>query len=101
MAKLNLRRFLEIIPGTLAWGALILPIVLSQFIPSVVVAFVILFDLYWLYKAVIMTGHLVWGYFRHKKAMATDWLPMAKKQQGFNQLYHAVIVATYKEDISI
>ncbi len=95
------RRSLEALPGSLAWGALILPIILSQFIPSVVVAFVILFDLYWLYKAVILTIHLVMGYRRHKQAMAMHWLPKAKKEPAFDTLYHAVIIATYKEEISI
>lgn len=95
------RRLLEILPGFVAWGALVLPIILSQFLPSAVVTFVILFDLYWLYKAVIMTVHLILGYRRHKKAMATHWLPMAKAEKGFDELYHALIVATYKEDISI
>ncbi len=95
------RRVLEIFPGTLAWGALILPIVLSQFIPSVVVAFVILFDLYWVYKAIIMTIHLVMGYRRHKETMNTRWLPRAEKLDGFKELYHAIIVATYKEELPI
>lgn len=99
--KSRLRRFLEIMPGTLAWSALFLPIILSQIVPSAVVAFVILFDLYWLYKAIIMTIHLVLGYRRHKKAMTMPWLKLARREKGFNDIYHALIVATYKEDISI
>lgn len=95
------RRLLEIMPGSLAWGALVLPIVLSQFWPSFVVAFVILFDLYWLYKAIIITIHLVLGYKKHRWAMTVDWLAKAKVQPGFKKLYHAAIVATYKEDIEI
>lgn len=95
------RRLFEILPGALAWGSLILPIVLSQFMPSAVVTFVILFDLYWLYKAIIITFHLLWGYRRHKRAMKENWLQKAKKIVGFNDLYHAIIIATYKEDISI
>lgn len=96
-----LRRFLEIMPGTLSWSALILPIVLSQFIPAAVVTFVILFDLYWLYKAIIMTVHLVMGYRRHKQAMATAWLVKAKRLKRFEHTYHAVIVATYKEELAV
>lgn len=96
-----LRRTLEIIPGALAWSALFLPIILSHYVPSAVVTFVILFDLYWLYKSVIMTIHLVLGYRSHKKAMATHWLPLAKKQTGFKDVYHAAIVATYKEPLPV
>lgn len=99
--KFSARRLWEILPGTLSWSALILPIVLSYYAPSAVVAFIILFDLYWLYKAVIMTIHLVLGYRNHKQAMATHWLPKAKRRKSFEQLRHALIVATYKEDLSI
>ncbi len=95
------QRLWEILPGTLSWSALALPIILSRFLPAGVVAFVILFDLYWLYKAIIMTVHLILGYRKHKEAMNTAWLDKAKQQPGFDKLYHAVIVATYKEGLDI
>lgn len=98
---MNRRRILEILPGLFAWSALVLPIVLSQYLPSAVVVFVILFDLYWVYKAVIMTIHLVLGYRAHKQAMATHWLPLARKQKGFDKVWHAAIVATYKEPVEV
>lgn len=102
MAQLRFRRrFLEILPGTLSWSALFLPIILSRFLPAAVVTFVILFDLYWLYKAVTMTIHLVFGYRKHKAAMAINWLPKAKRLKRFDDFYHAVIVATYKEDLAV
>lgn len=96
-----IRRALEILPGLLAWSALVLPLILSQYLPAAVVTFVILFDLYWLYKAVIMTMHLVLGYRAHQKARRTDWLKLAKPQKRFNEIYHAAFVATYKEGLAI
>lgn len=95
------RRILEILPGTLSWSALFLPIILSQFLPAAVVTFIILFDLYWLYKAVIMTIHLVLGYRKHKAAMAINWLNKANRLKHFNKIYQAVIVATYKEELAV
>ncbi len=100
-SRLTLRRFLEIIPGFLAWSALVLPIALSNQLPEAVVVFVILFDLYWVYKAIIMTAHLLVGFRRHKQAMAVHWLSKAKREQNFNKTYHAVIVATYKEALPV
>lgn len=97
----TLKRLFEIMPGALSWSALALPIILSQYLPAAVVTFVILFDLYWLYKAIIMTAHLIVGYRRHKAAMATDWLAKAKAQPGFDSVKQAVIIATYKEPLSI
>jgi cellulose synthase/poly-beta-1,6-N-acetylglucosamine synthase-like glycosyltransferase len=98
---MNLRRLWEILPGAIAWSALVMPIILSQVWPAAVVVYVILFDLYWLYKAIIMTFHLILGYRRHRAAMKEHWLKKAKKQTGFNDLYQIAMVATYKEDIEI
>ncbi len=95
------RRLLEILPGFLAWSALLLPIVLSQFIPAIVVGFIILFDLYWVYKAVITAVQLIISYRRYKAARKIKWLNKAKAFKRFPELYQAVIVATYKEELPI
>lgn len=96
-----LKRSLEILPGLASWSALILPPLLSRPFPAGVVAFVILFDLYWLYRALIMTTHLILGYRFHRRSMQTDWLAKVQALPNHQELYHAIIVATYKEDISI
>lgn len=123
-------RFLEIIPGATVWMALLLPFVLSIFSPAAVATFILLFDFYWLSKTIIMTYHLIAAYLRMKKDLKVNWLvkseglkldgtPLraysaeatsaAKAGQGFagqaiknfRDLYQAVILATYKEDLDI
>ncbi len=107
-------RLWEIFPGILMWATFILPIILSIYYPYVIATIVILYALYWLAKAFLMSGHLIIGYKRYKKDIGRDWLalckgsipkkftpPKNKAGQAWRKIYHVVILATYKEDIEI
>lgn len=72
-------RFLEIIPGALAWSLIILPWVLAPFIPLVVTIFILIFNLYWVTKAINMIRHLLGGYYRMRRNMKINWLTQSKK----------------------
>jgi len=103
--KKNLWRFLEIFPGATTWVALITPIVFSFFWPAAVATFVLLFDLYWLYKSILMGYHLVAGYYSYRHETRVDWLERLKKIQvdemtpSWRKIYQAIIFATYKEEV--
>lgn len=98
-------RILEIIPGLVTWLALILPIVLSFIIPAAIAIYVIIFDLYWLYKSIIMGFHLIFGYRLMKKSMKVDWIERCKNIKSdpinldWRKIYHAVIFAVSKENV--
>jgi hypothetical protein len=68
-----LYRLLEILPGTLAWGLLLLLIIFSYFQPVWVAFFVIIFDIYWLLLVLYLSIHLFASYFKMKEARKTDW----------------------------
>lgn len=102
--KTKFWRFIEIVPGAIAWLFLILPVVFSFISPSAVAIFVLIFDLYWLIRAFYMAWYLLLSYRRMKKALKTDY---RAKIDGFvsadgissDSLYHAVIFATFREEI--
>lgn len=106
---MQLTRFYQIIPGALVWSAFILPIILSFFAPEAVVIFILLFDLYWVYKALIMGIHLLSGYKKMHQSLAIDWrkkidrLRHKSSSSDLNPLkiYHAVILPTYKEGLAV
>ena len=54
----HIYRALEILPGVLAWGTLIVAVLFSFFAPSVAAVFIILFDVYWLLRALFFSFHL-------------------------------------------
>lgn len=105
MPKTKFIRFLEIVPGAVTWLSLTLPILFSFFWPAVVATFVITFDLYWLYKSILMGYHLVSGYHCLKKDIRLDWqercknIPKNNLNLNCQDLYHAIIFATYKEEV--
>jgi hypothetical protein len=51
-----LYRFLEMVPGVLSWGLLLLLAVMSYFKPVWVAYFIIVFDVYWLLISAV-SGH--------------------------------------------
>lgn len=107
MRRTNFIRFLEILPGAVTWLSLILPIIFSFFWPAAVATFVLTFDLYWFYKSILMGYHLVSGYRNLKRDLRVDWqekcrhIPKNNINLDCRDIYHAVIFATYKEEIDI
>ncbi len=78
------RRFWEILPGALSWTILAMPVVFSLVWPAGVAYFIIVFDTYWLIKAIVMGGHLVAGYVHLKRNTAINWLERCKKTEDLN-----------------
>jgi len=119
------KRFLEIIPGFTVWLVFIMPIFFSFFVPAVVAIFVIVFDLYWLFKAFFMGGHLIFGFNNMRKASKISWrawcdslsdpekfMVINPSQRikvshalshgalpSFESIYQVIILTTYKEEI--
>lgn len=99
-----MKRIYEIIPGFFCWITLLIPFFLAIFKPTFLAYFVICFDLYWLYKAILMGIHLVLGYRLYKKESEINWfqkLNHSSKCKNWHRLYQAVIFPNYKEGIEI
>ena len=105
MNEKKLWRFLEIIPGAVTWTALISPFILSFIWPAAVATFVLVFDLYWLYRSVLMGHHLLSGYRAMKRDININWQERLENLKSdalipdWREIYQAVIFATYKEEI--
>ncbi|MBM2820837.1 MAG: hypothetical protein HW405_597 [Candidatus Berkelbacteria bacterium] len=105
MNEKKLWRFLEIIPGAVTWTALISPFILSFIWPAAVATFVLVFDLYWLYRSVLMGYHLLSGYRAMKRDININWQERLENLKSdalipdWREIYQAVIFATYKEEI--
>ncbi|HET7028631.1 MAG TPA: hypothetical protein VFI28_13130, partial [Candidatus Limnocylindrales bacterium] len=67
------QRLLEIIPGVVTWALILAPVALSWRFPQVVAWFVLTFDFYWFYKAVMLTGSVVVSFTRIRRITAIDW----------------------------
>lgn len=96
-----LYRFFEIIPGFLSLGTLGLVFILSWLTPVVIAIFIIVFDLYWLFRITYLAIHQIACYRKMKENLKVDWLAKLKKFKNWQDIYHLVILPFYKEEIGI
>jgi hypothetical protein len=66
-------RLLEIVPGVVTWALILAPLVLSFGYPEIVAWFVLSFDFYWFYKAVVLVGSVAIAFGRIRRVTAIDW----------------------------
>ena len=94
-------RILEIIPGALVWLTLILSAALSFLAPLALIYFIILYDLYWLFKVVYFVINLTVSARRFKRDALIDWAKKVEALPNWQRIYHLIILPTYKEEAAI
>jgi len=66
-------RILEVVPGVLSWSALILPIVLSIYYPTIVAGLLIAYTVFWLFRSWKLSFNILRAHRIIKKARQTNW----------------------------
>lgn len=94
-------RLLEMIPGGLVWLTLVAAVFFSFVAPAAVIGFIILFDLYWLFRVCYFVFFLTISWRRYRRDVKRDWLAEASALPRFNNIYHLIFLPTYKEDVEI
>lgn len=101
-------RFWEIFPGALVWTGLLLPVLFSFIWPSAVAIYILIFDLYWLFRGFIMAYLLFKSFKKMRAAMRTDFGKMLQSLpeddpiiKDWKQVYQVVIFATFGEELDI
>ncbi len=79
-------RLYEIIPGTMFWGTLFFALFFSTNHPAWVATFIILFDLFWLFRAVNTALHLVSSYRRYIFFVRFNWLEFVEHLSDYNRI---------------
>ena len=93
-------RLLEILPGTLSIGALLLLATLSFIVPAWVAYFTIAFSAYWLFKSVFLSVHLRHNFKRLMHNMEVDWGARLKPLKHSN-IIHVVVFPFYQEPYEV
>jgi len=94
-------RFLEMIPGLLVWITFGTAIIFSFVKPLWVIYFIILFDLYWLFRVTYFVFYLFISWWRFNNDEAVDWLEKVKQIDGWERIYHIVFLPVYKEGLDV
>jgi len=106
----RLYRALEILPGVLAWGTLILIVVLAFTEPVWTAFFIIAFDIYWLLKTIYLSLHMRSTFNKMRSNLKKDWFlelsgvtARAPELNGasWQDLYHLVVLPMYREPLAI
>ncbi|MBU2540237.1 glycosyltransferase family 2 protein [Patescibacteria group bacterium] len=90
-------RFLETLPGLISLGTFAAVFVFSWIMPVWVSIFIILFCFYYLFKIIFLACHQISSYFHMRKSLKTDWLSKVKRIKRWHNIYHLIILPTYKE----
>ena len=96
------QRALEILPGIFSWFWILFPIWGSFLIPKLVAYYVIIFAVYWLWRAVNLAVFASISQHKIKQHSKNDALPELKKKfpKRWQDIHHIIIIPTYKEPIS-
>ncbi len=72
-AERRVQRTLEMIPGILTWITLIGMVVLSFVLPIWIAVFIIMFDIYWIFRTIFITYYSIVAYNRFQHGKRIDW----------------------------
>jgi len=94
-------RFYEMIPGLFIWTVLLGSIILSIFKPVWIIYFILIFDLYWLFRVIYFSILLMYSWQKYQATIKIDWMEKTKNIPAWKDMYHLVFFATYKEDVEV
>src|SRR4030066_42497 len=94
-------RCFEFLPALLSWGTLFLAFVFSWLNPAAVAVFIIAFDCFWLLRVLYLSFHQSASYKLMKKNLSIDWLEKVEKIDKWQDIYHLIILPTYKESYQV
>lgn len=67
------RRILEVAPGFVTWLLILGPVLLSIKYPELVAWFVISFDFYWMYRAIVLAASVIVSFRHVTRVTRVDW----------------------------
>lgn len=98
-------RFFEILPGFLVWSTFFLIFFLSWRMPVWIAIFIILFDLFWLFRTIYLFALLRFTLKASSANMKEDWLMKCRqletKDRSWQDIYHLVILPMHKESYEV
>ncbi len=93
-------RFFEMIPGVLGWGTIVFVFWGSWFFPAGIAVFIIIFDIYWLFRTIYFSLHLRAHWRKMRYYISTDWRERLKNFK-YDHVWQMVILPFYKESYEV
>lgn len=96
----SFERFLEILPGAVAWTFILSPFIFAGIFPVYIGVFILCYAFYWLVKSLNISRHLLNGYLRLRRNSQINWLELCKKTANLKSL-KSFWEAEYQKDKSL
>lgn len=97
----KVQRLLEILPGFVSWNLILFPVWGGFFSPKAVAYFVLLFDVFWLYKSLMMAFFSVLSHLKINASKRMDWLGEVKFFPDWENVRHLIIMPMYNEPLHL
>lgn len=94
-------RAFEFLPALVSWGTIFLAVIFSWLAPAWVAVFIIVFDIFWLFRIFYLSFHQSASYRIMKKNLEIDWLEKVRTLKNWENIHHLIILPMYKEGIEI
>lgn len=101
MKNNKIYRFLEMIPGTMMWGAFLFALIISFIKPFWVIIFIIIYDLFWVYRVMYFVFYMIVAWFKYRSSVRRDWLGEVKEIKDWQRIKHAIFLPTYSEPLEV
>lgn len=98
----QITRVLEILPGITSWTLLTAPVWASFFVPEAVAYFIIIFDIYFFYRATHIGINSIRSYLRIQNVSRQSWVAKLNSSKlDYSKVRHIVFIPTYTEPLLI
>lgn len=95
-------RFSEVVTPLLALILLTAPFWASFLFPTAIVYFIIVFDIYFLYRAGSLGINSIRSYIRIRRSIKTNWLAKIQSEDlPYEKIRHFIFIPTYKEPLDV
>ncbi len=96
-----MQRFFEFVPGALSWITLFLMVFLSWQKPVWIAFFIILFDIYWLFKSLYLSLHLRATFRKMREYLKISWQDRLTILANWKSIHHLVILPMADEPYEV
>ncbi len=96
-----IKRILEIIPGFISWNIIAFLFWGGYFFPDITAYFILLFDVFWVYKGLSLLVATLLSHFRIQAASSLDWMKEVAGFGDWKKVRHIVLVLVANESIEV
>src|SRR3990167_2881381 len=95
-------RLLEILPGLFSWALISFPLIGSFFIPNIVAYFILVFNIYFFFRAAHLGVNSVRSYRKIRQTEKINWYEKGLLEKlDMNRVKHVLIIPISTEPMSI